>query len=187
MNRLLKNLFGRGKPVTVHEPLRPSATELQDYRQWVSGPVPSLMDQYIRNELRGLRAGLPARGAVHLVTSQSSAAIIVYGGETYDADDFRRYFHLLSERIRQLGYRKANADRMIEEKKGTIETRLRIYLKPGFSSSTPLDQKYGNVLLELLFLDREMQYFKLQASWYSDRSWYEAHPFDELLERIQLA
>jgi hypothetical protein len=187
MNRLLKNLFGRGKAVVVHEPLRLSAAELQDFSNWASGSVPALMDRFIKDELFGLQAGLRPSDSVHLLSSPSSAALIVYGAEPYEPDDFRRYFHLLGDRVRQLGYRRVNADRLIEEKKSSIETRLRIYLKPCFSSSMPLDQKYGNVLLELIQVDREVQYFKLQACWYSDRSWCEALPFEELLEKIQLS
>lgn len=187
MSRLLNNLFGRGKPVVVHEPLRLSAAELQDFRDWASGPVPVLMDQFIRNELAGPKSELSPSGSVHFVSSPCSAAVIVYGTETFGPVDFRHYLHLLSERVRQLGYRTANADCLIEEKKSTVQTRLRIYLKPGYSTTMPLDQKYGNVLLELMQLDRAVQYFKLQASWYSDRSWLEARSFEELLEMIQLS
>ena len=183
-NQWFSRLFKPDDPVRVHEPYKLSETELADYRAWSSGIRPVEICRDLRNEIDAIRLGIAQPDSLHIVRSPSSNAIILYNDGMLTNDEFHFLIQWLSDQIRSLGYRTANSDRLMEEKRENIETRLRIYLKPRPSDSLPLDQKYGNILLELHLLNRDVQYMKMQVSWYSDRSWTASLPFDSLLDNL---
>lgn len=183
-NRWFSRLFKPDDPVRVHEPYKLSETELAEYRAWSSGIRPVEVCRDLRIETDAIRLGISPPDSLHIVRSQSSNALILYNDGSLTTGEFHFLLHWLSEQVRSLGYRTANADRLMEEKQENIETRLRIYLKPRPSDSLPLDQKYGNILLELHLLNRDVQYLKMQVSWYSDRSWTASLPFDSLLDNL---
>jgi hypothetical protein len=43
---------------------------------------------------------------------------------------------------------------------------------------------YGNISLEKIRINQQPSYFKLLASVYSDRLYYDAKPFDDLMDRL---
>lgn len=183
-NQWFPRLFKPDDPVRVHEPYKLSEKELADYRAWSSGIRPVEICRDLRTEIDAIRLGIAQPDSLHIVRSPSSNAIILYNDGMLTNDEFHFLIQWLSDQIRSLGYRTANSDRLMEEKRENIETRLRIYLKPRPSDSLPLDQKYGNILLELHLLNRDVQYMKMQVSWYSDRSWTASIPFDSLLDNL---
>ena len=47
-----------------------------------------------------------------------------------------------------------------------------------------MSQLYGNISLEKIRINQQPSYFKLLASVYSDRLYYDAKPFDDLMDQL---
>ena len=84
-----------------------------------------------------------------------------------------------------MGYRLANSDRRFADQPDeVVKTTERHYLKPPLNTEPPLDQRYGNVLIELVKENEEPRYLKVMVTTYHDRSYQPAQSFDAFLDAL---
>ncbi len=96
-------------------------------------------------------------------------------------------FDYFSERVLALGYTIYTSDFKIEEKPAGMQKLEKHYLKPPVDlSDLPIDQAYGNILIELYYLDDVPLYLKLMANVYSDRNYREPKKFLQLMDILFL-
>jgi hypothetical protein len=101
-----------------------------------------------------------------------------------------KHFHFLLDHFRDVllnqGYRLYTSDQKYAEKPAGIKRTDRHYLKPDYTlqESTPLNQHYGNVLIELSLLDEKPEFLKLMANVYSDQNYQDPRPFKELVSLL---
>jgi len=95
-------------------------------------------------------------------------------------------FDYFREKVLEQNYQLYTSDRKYDEKPKGIECVERHYLKPNLmrNQQVPVDQLYGNVLIEWYSYDGETAYLKLMANVYSDRNYTRPLDFDDLVEKL---
>jgi hypothetical protein len=86
-----------------------------------------------------------------------------------------------------LGYEQVSLDRKLEEVNEQVKETEKFYFKPPLQlpkEGELISQLYGNISLEKIRINQQPSYFKLLASVYSDRLYYDAQPFDDLMDRL---
>lgn len=184
MSELLKKLFQPGRKVTVHELYKPSKKEERRYAQWTEKKQFEKLADSVRDAYRKTVATPDQPGFVRCYRHQSSNCISIHVGEEVATSDLMPLTRWLADRIRSLGYRLVNQDRIIRELPGHVQRKTRFYLKPPISYTLPADQKYGNVILELIAEDDTDQYIKCNVTSYNDRNYRPAGGFEEFLFKI---
>ena len=74
-----------------------------------------------------------------------------------------------------------------QEREHLAKETEKFYFKPPLQlpkEGELISQLYGNISLEKIRINHQPSYFKLLASVYSDRLYYDAKPFDELMDRL---
>lgn len=91
---------------------------------------------------------------------------------------------LFKERVLASGYTIYTSDRKYREVPTGMKRIDKHYLKPelGVEIETPINQRFGNVLLEYTAINEKPEYLKVMASVYSDRNYRKADTFEELME-----
>lgn len=100
--------------------------------------------------------------------------------------DLRLFGQLLTERLKTLQYRLYTAEQKSKEAGDSVEHQLWYYLKPApvvEEGQTQHNQKYGNIKIELIQKDEEIQ-LKFLCTVYSGRNYTDPLPFDDLLKAV---
>jgi len=180
-------LFGRQSPKAafVHEVLKRSDQEIQQYEAW---KVTENANSLIADVERGYfmkKQGIVSAVDVHLLDSQYSNGFAVSFNDQFSPDSFTFVFDFLKERGLEQGYKLSQGDRRILDKETYEETIEKWYLKPIAEDLNGVaNQKFGNILIEKIEIDRKPSYLKLMANVYQDRLYSEAKPFSELIEQL---
>lgn len=84
------------------------------------------------------------------------------------------------------GYTLYSSEKKYQEKTDSVQVVERHYLKPALDRSLklPIDQRYGNILLEYVSYNDKPAYLKVMASSYSDRNYSEVLDFQELVSKL---
>jgi hypothetical protein len=73
---------------------------------------------------------------------------------------------------------------MRKEQGKEVLTNLKSYLKPPLSFDIPVDQLHGNVLLELVKLNKSYQHLKITVSGYSDRKYQQPKSYQAFVSEV---
>ncbi|MDX5319721.1 MAG: hypothetical protein LPK45_01535, partial [Bacteroidota bacterium] len=112
---------------------------------------------------------------------------ILHEMEEWEENDYRYVMDFWRERILDQGYIAYMSDSRTDVLDGGIRQRIeRHYLKPNvfdaIKQGLPVDRKYGNLTLELVFLNNEVDYLKLTMGFYHERNRARAMGLDKLME-----
>ncbi len=179
LDKLFDRLFPPKTPVAVHQLLRRSEKETEDYEDWLSAKTYNRMVEYVASEIKSNAA----QADVLNFSQTATNGIVIYFGEWTTERDFRHFLFYMAYKISTLGYIQVHADKYMKEQGAEVESKARIYLKSR-SRKSPVDQLYGNILLELVRNNNISSYIKLQANTYSDRNFLDPKPFEELLDHL---
>jgi hypothetical protein len=118
--------------------------------------------------------------------SAQANGLAIYAGFGFAPETYNHLLDLFLERVLELGYRRTNADRRHRDRGDKVERTDRYYLKPvlGDVATPPLDQRYGNITLELVAHNDKPFLLKVMAAVYSDRMYVDALPFPPLAEAL---
>ena len=83
-----------------------------------------------------------------------------------------------------MNYRLVQADRKIAEKNDLVEEKQRYYLKPPISMKEPIDQRFGNITLELVLINHTPSYLKIVAATYQDHLYQAALNYEDLVDHL---
>ncbi|OEJ99487.1 hypothetical protein [Roseivirga misakiensis] len=187
-DNVVGKLFGKqnGKSAFIHEVLSRSEREISAYEAWKNTPECSTIIADIERGYYLKKQGIASSMEVHLLESQYSNGFAITFNQEFTPENFQHVFDYFKEKGLDQGYKLAQADRRILDKDTYEETIEKWYLKPnGVDDSTGIaDQKYGNILIEKVAIDRKENYMKLMANIYQDRQYTEAKPFTELIELL---
>lgn len=187
-NEIWEQLFTaqpRRPQVAVKERLIRSPSYVNNYIEWKSSQQPRALIRevekayyYKRNQIQGFYQ-------VHLLQSAPANGFALSYHPHIGEESFRFLFDYWRDAMLALGYRLKNTDRHMREMPAYVQTTEKHYLKPPLRrQQLPLNQLYGNVLLEHVQLNGKPSYLKVQANIYADHSYTEALPFDELASRL---
>ena len=146
----------------VHELITRDAEELDDYAQWKRTAARTRLIDWLLDEYARFQASGTTEHALSFLDTPSSKGFVIHFAETnYTPREINHFFHYLRERILTLDYRTQISDRRIFSADKWVERQDRHYLKPrtrqqrmaGPPERGGLDQKFGNVTVELEYRD----------------------------------
>jgi hypothetical protein len=187
---LLKKIFppkASNQALSVKENFSVKEKDLQELEIWdhSEGSI-ALYDLVYRN-YHYKRAQINESPEVHVFSSVYANGFALSYGPPLDPNSFSLLFLGLSRRIIALGYEQVSLDRKLEEVNEQVKETEKFYFKPPLQlpqEGELISQLYGNISLEKIRINQQPSYFKLLASVYSDRLYYDAKPFDELMDRL---
>ena len=188
-----KNLFRKAEESSpsdplIHEVIKRSPEEIEDYKTWVETLVRRRLQDWLFDQYAIFRK-LPEDidEALDFLNTPSSKGFVIYFHQTqYSKRDTRHFLDFLKEKVRELKYRIQISDTRTYKKGTWIETVERHYLKPppNFQEGGKFNQGFGNITLELVFRNENPYLLKLQATIYKDSLFHEADEFKELMQFI---
>lgn len=188
-DEVFSKLFGKKEAPSVpviHEPLLRTQGQSHDYADWVATDVHIGMIEDLSSAYHKKKLGIVSPLEVHLLNTRYSNGFALSYDESISSESFRNLFDYMKERTLTFGYKLAQADRRILDKGDFEETIEKWYLKPDVvhSGKEFEDQRYGNVLMEHIAVDRKPSYIKVMVNVYQGRPYAEALPFDEFLDEL---
>jgi hypothetical protein len=160
---------------TVHELIRRSEAELEDYAHWKTTAAPRRLLDWLSEQYARHNDGQITDTTIGFLKLDSSKGFVIYFKEmNYNREEITHFFHYLKERVLTLNYRSDISDRRIFPRRDWIETQERHYLKPKVDlNDAVMDQAYGNIMIEFELRDDQPHNLRLRATVYND-SLYEA-------------
>lgn len=178
-------VFGKEQspePAFVHKLLKRSIAFTEKYEAWKKGRKDELLE-LVNTSLQLKAKGIEQDPPTHFLKFSGSNAFAVSYTSDMGADELQfltewfAYYVLL-----HLPYKKANGDMMVRERNNMVETIEKIYLKPVSNQELPIDQQFGNILIENFVIGTKPSYMKVTANYYTDRMYKTHRPFEELSE-----
>ncbi len=191
----IKNIFksaeesSSNQPV-VHELIQRTEAEKIAYEKWKSSSshqevLASLYEayQYFLEENKSLDK------TIDFLNTPSSKGFVLHLIETnYSNQKAVFVFDVLKEKVLALGYKSYVSDTRTYNRKNWVEKLERHYLKPPSNlrkaGKEKLDQRFGNITVELLFRNEKAHLLKLRATVYNDHLYKEADDFKDFMKAI---
>lgn len=186
-DEVYKKLFGRKSeknPRILHEILNRTSTFDELYQQWLDQSWHTTRLAGIKTSYDLKKKGIEQSPVVHIMNNPYANGIAISYTNYFEKNEFSFMLEHLSEKLLKLDYKTANSDVIINDKGTYTETIEKKYLKPRIGIEPPIDQKFGNILIENVLVDDVPSYLRLSANIYSDRLYTAARPFDELVDFI---
>lgn len=186
-SRILNKLFGvkNEKEPLVSGKLERSEDFKDQYSQWKDSSVLGSVLGDLQIAYNKSNAFDKYNPAFHVYNSHQANGFFFNTQMRFTEEVYAFLLEYFKDRVLDLGYTIYTSDRKLKDLENGVQQIDRHYLKPALSETEPpIDQKYGNVLIELFSLDEEIQYLKVMVSVYSDRSYKDPKPFLEFMEAL---
>ncbi len=136
---------------------------------------------FYQSYIRYLASGFVSK-PFHIIDSRGIRGLAVDVQKPESLDAWKGFNQYIVERHRSIGYVLKNT----KESKPDESFQLRNYLKPSIrlQMSTPAEQLFGNITVEISSLDDERFRFKCQSTYYQDFQFKKARSFDEWMATI---
>jgi hypothetical protein len=178
----------------IHELIARDEAETRDYQRWKSTLVRRRLQGWLADQYVVFRVDPEAVDeALDFLDTPSSKGFAVHLHMTrYSRRDCTHFFDFLKERVLRLDYRTQISDTRSYQREDWVETVERHYLKPrpgyfqghDFQDGDKMNQRYGNITIELRLRDEVPHYLIFRATSYRDRLFTEAKDFHLLMQRI---
>ena len=177
----------------VHELIERDDEELADYARWKKTLARRRLFDWLNDQYALFQAGRGTDRAISFLDTPSSKGFVIHFHETqYSREEIGHFFHYLKERILELNYRTQISDRRVFSRADWVETQERHYLKPrtrkqrqaGPPGRGELDQKFGNITVELELRDDRPWNLRLRATTYQDALYNTPETFRALMVAI---
>ncbi|MFY0601334.1 MAG: hypothetical protein JXR03_16785 [Cyclobacteriaceae bacterium] len=184
-DEVYKKLFPKKtKGPILHEVLKRSDAYLDQYDLWKDSSLPSELIGEIAESLRLKAEGIIKNPNVHQFSGESSNGFAITYNSDIDQMHFHFLFDLFAEKVKALDYRVSISDLIVTEKNGYVESKEKHYLKIKPAEQTPIDQKFGNIVIELIRIDEVPSFIRLMANTYNDHLYKSPKKFKELAEYL---
>ncbi len=127
--------------------------------------------------------------ALDFLSMRASRGFVVHFHKTqYPIRDVIHFFDYLKERVLTLGYRTYTSDSRTYNRSNFVEAIQRHYLKPsinfGRAQGEKVNQRFGNITIEVLLRNDKVYNLKFSATAYSDHKYEEADEFGDLMKEL---
>ncbi len=168
----------------IHEIISREEASLPAYERWKNTFAKRrllnwLVDQYAVFKTQGR-----LDEAVDFLDTPSTKGFVVHFSQTqYTKEEATYFFDYLKEVVLGLGYRSQISDRRIFSRSQWVETQERHYLKPrnSFVKDELIEQKFGNITIELELRDDRVRNLRFRATIYKDALYKDANTFPALM------
>jgi len=182
---IYNKIFGnKSTPINHQEVLVRSEQFYVDYGHWKNSFQLKDRIQSIRDSRLLKLRKIIGEPDVHILSTTTSSGIAISCKDQIEITEAKYLLEWFKDEILKLTYKKANADVSLIARDEYVETIEKYYLKPIIDTEPPYDQQYGNILLELNYLDNQPSFLKILANSYMDRSYKKASPFNDLAEYL---
>jgi len=190
VEQMLNKLFGSSKegepadPPSVSEKLSRNRDYLDRYLEWTESPRSAALLLRLKN--LHLESDDDGNDFFHRYSSPQANGFFFDGRAGIEKLEFDYLLDHFRDVALGLDYRIYTSDRKLTEKSNSVQKIDRHYLKPAISrdQTLPMDQKYGNVLIEYVSYNEKPAYLKVMVTCYSDRSFTEVLPYEHLAEKL---
>ncbi|WP_339716402.1 hypothetical protein [Cyclobacterium amurskyense] len=185
---LIGKLFtGNANRAVIRENFTRSENEEQEVISWLAAEEGEQVLKMVYDNYHLKKTGIVKEPEVHLFHTSYANGFAVSYDSPFNPENFPKLFFGLGLRTLGLGYRMVSMDRKIDEVNEQVRTTEKLYYKPLVSvdtSSDKIDQRYGNVSIEKIYLDNKPNYLKVLVTLYSDRQYHDAKPFDQFMDKL---
>lgn len=172
----------------VHHLIERTPEQRLDYDRWKNSLIKRRLIAWIGEQYTIFRlAPDDIDEAVDFLQSPSSNGFIIHFHTTnYSRTEVTHLFDYLKEQVLQQGYRSQLSDLRTYSRPDWVETVERHYLKPPSQSrdAGKMDQRYGNITIELTLRDDRVYQLKFLANNYQDHLYQDAEEFRELMQAL---
>jgi hypothetical protein len=191
---IIQNLFPSeknekqiGLPLVI-EPIKRTEKENNSFFRWLNEHQFEDLLKKISKSYQLKKLGEESDIQVHILKLSSAQGIAITYHSSIEVNHFLHLFDLWKDRILREGYILNIAERQFFNEKDHVKKVEKYYLKTPISrniiENQKIEQKFGNILLELIFINDKPLYLKLLATTYSDRMYNLPYPFENLLNVI---
>ncbi|MCB0630745.1 MAG: hypothetical protein R2824_01940 [Saprospiraceae bacterium] len=189
----IRNLFEEAeasspsRPV-LHTVIERTEAEIEAYKSWTGSLIKHRLVGWLSAQYAIYRV-LPQDidEALDFLDTPSSKGFAVHFYKTnYTRREVTHFFDYLKEQIRGLNYKVQLSDTRTYNRPNWVETVERHYLKPrpGFEKGKKVNQRFGNVTIELILRDDQVHQLRLQATTYHDHMYDKAQEFHDLMQAV---
>ena len=186
-DQVYQRLFSqsKGEPIEDHRLLKRNNQFQLDFDHWISSERKTKILDDLRNSWILKQKELDQEPSLYLLVTNSSNGIAISFSPYFEKAEFAYLLDYFGSRILDaFPYKKANNDVRVSAKKNSVETIERLYLKPKTNFSQPINQYFGNILLENIQVDDQPQLLKIVANTYSDRNYSDPDDFVNLASHL---
>ncbi len=173
-----------GNNTIIHEVIERSPSYLGDFVKWKLQRKYSILLTQIRDAYELKKKGIDQQIRIHLLNSKYANGLAIGYSKNFSESDFSFLLDYFSEKIVELDYKIVNADRLIRDMKNYTQSVEKYFLKPKNKIDPPFDQKFGNILVELIRIDEKPGFLKISANVYNDSKYSEALAFGGLISKL---
>lgn len=186
IENIFDRLFPKDKKDTVlsHEVLKRTDREFASYAEWVENPDTEILLKKIHRIYHLKKTGISDTLPLMIYESDYANGFALAQSRELEDFDYTMLMDHFKHRVLDAGYRQAGSDRKITAKESHVLTVEKYYLKPPIQIDPPIDQKFGNISLELVLHDGRPDYLKVMASIYSDRLYKPHQDFNDLIDLL---
>ncbi len=172
----------------LHEVLRRDAEQKADFEQWQESLMRRRMTDWLADQYAVWLTD-PERldEAIDFLDTPSSKGFVIHFHKTrYNRREVTHLFEYLHHKVHALDYRRQHADVRTYQREGWVETVERYHLKPRVRTGDgdKLNQRFGNITIELTLRNDRVFNLKFRANTYSDRAFQEADSFGALMQAL---
>ena len=176
----------------IREEINRSDDEQDAFSLWKRTHAPQKMLDFVNTEYANhLIEPEKMDDSFGVLDSASTNGFIIHFSELrHNQKDIQHFFDYLKEIVLRIGYKHYMSDTRTYNRKLWVEKVERHYLKPPIQFDTTetskkrLIQRYGNILIELLFRNDQLANLKFRATNYNDHNFTEANHFSDLIREI---
>ncbi|WP_340152902.1 hypothetical protein [uncultured Marivirga sp.] len=185
-NQIVNKIFPKEKKNVIlsNEVLKRSQQEFNSYEDWLSSDVSNeILDKIFRAyhlKKTDIKNPIP----VALFQSEKANGFAIANCSSLLDSDYKMLLEHFKKQVLSLGYRQSGSNRKVTAEQDRVLTKEMYYLKPPIQMEPPIDQRFGNISLELILHDEKPHFLKIMASVYSDRLYSEPENFSDLVEKL---
>ncbi|MFH6985965.1 hypothetical protein [Marinoscillum luteum] len=187
-DQVYQKLFSKpetSNEVLVYEPISRNEHYSESYAFWLHSVNHKKLIRQVAESYLLKQNNLVGEPDVHLLSTSLSNGFAISFNEEIDKKEFQFFFDWLGEKVEALPYKRSNSDVTITDKGNVIESKEKHYFKPiQQSQEAPLDQQFGNILIEHISIDNRPSFIKLVANTYNDRMYKNPDSFEVLAKYL---
>ncbi|SMG44263.1 hypothetical protein SAMN05661096_03113 [Marivirga sericea] len=184
--QIIAKIFPKEKKnmILTNEVLKRSQQEFNSYEDWYASDVSGKILEKIFRAYHLKKTDIKDPIPIALLQSDKANGFAVANCSSLLDSDYKMLLEHFKKQILAIGYRQSGSNRKVTAEQDRVTTKEFYYLKPPIQMEPPIDQRYGNISIELILHDDKPYYLKLTASVYSDRLYSEPESFSDLVEKL---
>jgi hypothetical protein len=171
--------------MSQNQPLIRDAEYKKEFDSWKNSPAQKLMREQLSESYLN-RSKKESSIRIALYTAPGAIGLTLKLPDQTDIKYYRFVLDCLREQVLTLQYSLYSSS--VEEKSGANEMKQffeRHYLKPNIvNTSYPVNQLYGNIMLELEFEPDQVKYLKVMSTYHTGYNYIPPLGFDDLVRYL---